>query len=523
MRPLLVAATLSTGCFEPIEDTLTGSEGSGAEGTTATGSGGSGAEGPTTAGTTESPSECVAPGECTVPPGFGACADADCVGGRCVVVPKPAGTALPESVQIAGDCQRLACDGAGAIVTLVDDEDLPRDGIDCTLDTCDRGLPIHEPVKEGTPCTGGLCDADGRCVGCTDADECDPGNDPCATFTCVDSTCSTERLPAGTLARDQREGDCERAVCDDAGNLRLVFDPLDVPASGEACGECPAGHDCVECLIDADCDDGIFCNGDEVCTSSGVCTHTGSPCPGPDGDEDCFESCDESLRACVAMDPPGSSCGEDLWCDGEGRCVTCLSNAHCDDGVFCNGEEVCTADGTCEPGEDPCPGPDGDPDCSESCNEDEDACTAPDPSGTPCGDALLCNAEGVCVGCLIDADCDDGAYCNGVETCGAGGVCQAGRAPCPGADGDANCAESCNETSDTCTANDPFGSSCGSDGQVCSSGRCVCGPNAGSSAGQCCDSNCEGAHRAATTFCGECRVDTVTGGSCQYYTCSSSS
>src|SRR5690606_2031604 len=156
MRPLLVAATLSTGCFEPIEDTLTGSEGSGAEGTTATGSGGSGAEGPTTAGTTESPSECVAPGECTVPPGFGACADADCVGGRCVVVPKPAGTALPESVQIAGDCQRLACDGAGAIVTLVDDEDLPRDGIDCTLDACDRGLPIHEPVKEGTPCTGGL-------------------------------------------------------------------------------------------------------------------------------------------------------------------------------------------------------------------------------------------------------------------------------------------------------------------------------------------------------------------------------
>ena len=43
--------------------------------------------------------------------------------------------------------------------------------------------------------------------------------------------------------------------------------------------------------------------------------------------------------------------------------------------------------------------------------------------------------------CEIDAQCDDGLFCNGAETCVAGS-CQAGSDPCPG--------ESCNESSDTC-------------------------------------------------------------------------
>lgn len=49
---------------------------------------------------------------------------------------------------------------------------------------------------------------------------------------------------------------------------------------------------------------------------------------------------------------------------------------------------------------------------------------------------------------------------DGVETCGPEGVCEPGTAPCVGADGDDNCAESCDETTDTCSANDPFGSAC---------------------------------------------------------------
>ncbi|MEM9552826.1 MAG: reprolysin-like metallopeptidase [Acidobacteriota bacterium] len=50
-------------------------------------------------------------------------------------------------------------------------------------------------------------------------------------------------------------------------------------------------------------------------------------------------------------------------------------------------------------------------------------------------------------GCTSDAQCSDGLFCNGVETCNAGS-CQAGTPPCSGG-------QTCNETTDTC--DDPSG------------------------------------------------------------------
>jgi hypothetical protein len=47
-------------------------------------------------------------------------------------------------------------------------------------------------------------------------------------------------------------------------------------------------------------------------------------------------------------------------------------------------------------------------------------------------------------GCTANADCDDGLYCNGAETC-TNGLCAAGTAPC--AEG-----EECVEASDSCTS-----------------------------------------------------------------------
>jgi len=44
--------------------------------------------------------------------------------------------------------------------------------------------------------------------------------------------------------------------------------------------------------------------------------------------------------------------------------------------------------------------------------------------------------------CAVDADCDDGLFCNGVETCNAGS-CVAGSDPCPG--------QGCDESGDVCT------------------------------------------------------------------------
>ena len=48
--------------------------------------------------------------------------------------------------------------------------------------------------------------------------------------------------------------------------------------------------------------------------------HAGNPCPGPDGDGNCAESCNEAADNCTAADPNASACN---------------------DGVFCNGVEFC--------------------------------------------------------------------------------------------------------------------------------------------------------------------------------------
>jgi hypothetical protein len=50
---------------------------------------------------------------------------------------------------------------------------------------------------------------------------------------------------------------------------------------------------------------------------------TGDPCAGPDGDEDCAESCNEASQSCDADDPdgsacPGGTCAEGMCTEGEG-------------------------------------------------------------------------------------------------------------------------------------------------------------------------------------------------------------
>jgi len=62
--------------------------------------------------------------------------------------------------------------------------------------------------------------------------------------------------------------------------------------------------------------------------------------------------------------------------------------------------------------------------------------------------------------CTTDADCDDGLYCNGAETCVAG-VCQAGTPPCD--DGVACTIDSCDEATQSCTYT-PDDTACAADG-----------------------------------------------------------
>jgi hypothetical protein len=299
----------------------------------------------------------------------------------------------------------------------------------------------------------------------------------CASGFCVDGVCCNVECAGGT-------GDC--MACSAAAGA----------AANGTCGPTANG---------SGCDDGVFCNGADTC-ASGACTgaHTGDPCAANvgDADDDCSESCDEATDGCTAADP---------------------NNSACDDGLYCTGVDTCTG-GACVPAGDPCAGTvgDGDTDCSESCNEAADDCTAYDPEGSSCDDGLYCTgvdtcASGACVSAgdpcgasIGDADadcsescdetthlctandpegsaCDDGLYCTLMETCAAGTCGGSPADPCAAnlGDADTDCSESCDEASDACTATDPDSSAC-DDGVFCNGAEvCAAGACGGSSGDPC--------------------------------------
>ncbi len=93
------------------------------------------------------------------------------------------------------------------------------------------------------------------------------------------------------------------------------------------------------CTTNADCDDGVFCNGAETCNvDTGECVPGQPPC---------------EARLCV---------------EEEGVCLECLEDADCpDDGNFCTGDPVCNDDNTCGFTGDPC-------EEGQTCNEEQDRC-----------------------------------------------------------------------------------------------------------------------------------------------------
>ncbi len=151
--------------------------------------------------------------------------------------------------------------------------------------------------------------------------------------------------------------------------------------------QCSDGSGNEKCKTDADCDDGLFCSGEETCEETG-CIHSGDPCA-----------------------------GSGLICDEAGdRCVECLEDQDCqDDGIFCNGLEICNLDFECQPGGDPCL------EAGQLCDEAGDRC----------------------VDCLEDGDCRDELFCNGDEFCdSASGTCAVLEVPCFGL--------GCREEDDSC-------------------------------------------------------------------------
>jgi len=139
-----------------------------------------------------------------------------------------------------------------------------------------------------------------------------------------------------------------------------------------------------DCTDDGDCDNGAWCDGVETCGTDGFC-QPGTPPDCSDGVQCTVDSCDEQADQCVNL-PSDGLCDNGAWCDGEEICdpvLDCLAGTapDCDDGISCT---------------------------VDSCNETSDAC----------------------VNAPQDALCDNGKFCDGVETCDPLLGCQPGSYPC---------------------------------------------------------------------------------------------
>ena len=206
----------------------------------------------------------------------------------------------------------------------------------------------------------------------------------------------------------------------------------------------------VSCTENWECDDGAYCNGAEVC-AGGVC-EPGTPVDCDDGVDCTNDFCNEATDSCDNVADDGN-CNDDLYCNGVETCdavYDCQAGAaiDCDDGIGCT-------DDSCNEATDTCDNVANDANCddglycngAETCNVTSD-CQAG--AAIDCDDDVDCTIDSCnegtdsCDNVPDDAYCDDGLFCNGEETCDALLDCQAGADPCAGA--------GCDEENDVCEA-----------------------------------------------------------------------
>jgi hypothetical protein len=313
--------------------------------------------------------------------------------GQCGISDVAAG--MPVGAQTAGDCRSNQCDGMGNPKSVADDTDKPVDGNQCTQDLCTMGVPSNPPEPQDVACAqnggtrcNGIAGTGAACVQCNSAAQCPGGPDnECRSRTCsATGQCSVVLTADGTVVSTQIAGDCKRSQCQ-AGAIVSVADATDPTIDGNACtqnlcnGATPANPPQPSGMACAD-------NGGSVCNGMGACLHcnVASDCPGGP-DTECHARVCTAGACSISFTAPGTRAAAQSPGD-------CLVN-------------VCNA-GNVEPRVDPTDVfVDG-----NACTQD--LCTGGTPSnppvasGTTCGQngGLFCDADGTCVRCLSDANCD---------------------------------------------------------------------------------------------------------------------
>ncbi|MFN2375180.1 MAG: hypothetical protein ABR538_01500 [Candidatus Binatia bacterium] len=193
-------------------------------------------------------------------------------------------------------------------------------------------------------------------------------------------------------------------------------------------------------------------------------------------------------------------------------CAQVNNTVPCNDGLFCNGTDVCSG-GTCGHSGNPCLGGGV---CGDNCNETADNCF--DLAGTPCrASAGVCDVAETCTGST--SDCPANGFVSSATQCrGSAGVCDLAEnctgssAACPAdsfastasvcraSTGQCDVAENCTGTGASCPAEtNTNGNSC-NDGlfctvsDVCTSGNCAGTARNCSDAIVCTDDTCDEAN-----------------------------
>jgi MYXO-CTERM domain-containing protein len=349
------------------------------------------------------------------------------------------------------------------------------DGNDCTVDACVGGY-CNTPETEGTECGGsgdGICDLQDTC----DSEGSCVDNVALSTVTCDDSNdCTATNGVEGGQDYCDGAGSCdtEAITCTDDGNDCTVDtcvggycntpETEGTPCGGSGDGvcdlqdTCDTEGSCVDnvALSTVTCDDSNDCTatngvegGQDFCDGAGSCDTEAITCT--DDENDC------TVDACVGGycntpetegtpcgDPSDTDCDDPDTCDGAGVCLVNYweDGTECtEDGLYCDGVEICEVGECVSPG-DPCPP-------GEFCDEEQDHCnlcgdgvvSAAD--GEACDDGVLngtttCGCDASCQYPDTSTSCEDGAFCNGEERCDGEGGCSPGTDPCTG---DATCDE----------------------------------------------------------------------------------
>jgi hypothetical protein len=240
------------------------------------------------------------------------------------------------------------------------------------------------------------------------------------------------------------------------------------------------------CFENADCDDGLYCNGSETCVG-GICQSGTAP------------NCNDDIPCTI------DSCNEDA-----DSCDNLPDNGLCDDGLFCSGTETCDLFLGCQDGIDPCPG--------QGCDEETESCVDLNCGNEVCDgfenchtcpeDCISGQGGGTCEACfkgVCNGDCHPKKEGPDCADCAPGYCC--GDGVCEGAENSYNCEIDCGPP--------PF---CG-DGH-CDAGedQCDCpedcGQHPNSETGLCtdgADNDCDG-----STDCGDsdCESDPACNSEC---------